>query len=135
MSGLARKRDLRDHARLAAHEAAHVVAELAVPFLPAVADEAADLVQPGRVPGLGDQLDAGETGVRLDVPEHRRIAHRRAGLVAREDRGEIEPEAVDVHLLDPVAQAVDDQPAHDRMVAVQRVARAAVVGVARPVGL
>ena len=43
----------------------------AVPLLPAVADEAADLVQPGGIPRLGDELGAGEHGVGLDVPEHR----------------------------------------------------------------
>ena len=57
------------------------------------------------------------TGSRLDVPEHRRVGHRLAVLVARQDRREVEAEAVDVHLLDPVAQAVEDQPADDRAVA------------------
>jgi hypothetical protein len=55
--------------------------------------------------------------------------------VARQDRGEIEPEAVDVHRLHPVAEAVDDHPPHDRMVSVERVAGAGVVGVARAVVL
>ena len=49
--------------------AADVVAEAAVPLDPAVADEAADLVQAAGVPGLGDQLRAGQDRVGLDVPE------------------------------------------------------------------
>ena len=113
------------------HEAAHVVAEPAVPLLPGVADEAADLIEAGRVPRFGDQLGAGQQRIRLDVPEHRRVRQRMARLVARQDRREIEAEAVDVHLGHPVAQAVLDQPAHDRLVGVQRVAAAGVVGVAR----
>ncbi len=47
--------------------------------------------------------------------------------VAAEDRGEVEAEAVDVVVGRPVAQAVEHQVAHDRVVAVQRVAGAAEV--------
>ena len=122
-----------DRAVVAAEEAADIVAEAAVPFLPAVADEAADLVQAGGVPRLGDELRAGQHRVRLDVPQHRRVRHHVARLVAVQDRRQIEAEAVDVHLLDPVAEAVDDHPADDRMIGVERVAGAAVVGVARAV--
>ena len=60
---------------------------------------------------------------------------RDARRVAREDRREVEPEPVHVHLLHPVAEAVHDHPAHDRVIGVQRVARAGVVGVARAVFL
>ena len=49
--------------------------------------------------------------------------------LARERRGEVEAEAVDVHLRDPVAQAVHDQLQHARMQHVQRVAAAGVVHV------
>src|SRR6516225_4899166 len=35
----------------------------------AVADKIPNLVETGRVPGLGDQLDIGEDGVGFDVPE------------------------------------------------------------------
>ena len=118
-------------ARLAAEEIADVVAEPAVPFLPGVADEAADLVQPGRVPRLGDQLGARQRRVRLDVPQHRRVRQRMAGRIARKNRRQVEAEAVDVHFFDPVAQAVHDHPPDDRMVGVERVAAAGVVGVAR----
>ena len=120
----------RDGAVVAAHEGTHVVAEVAVPLLPAVADEVADLVQAGGVPRLGDQLGAGEHGVGLDVPQHRRVGQRVALLVAREDRREVEAETVDVHHLDPVVQAVEDQPAHDGVVGVERVAAAGEVLVA-----
>ena len=53
--------------------------------------------------------------------------------IAREDRRQIEPKAVHVHLLDPVAETVDDHAADDGMVGVERVAAAAVVGIARAV--
>ena len=114
---------------------AHVVAEPAVPLLPGVADEAADLIEAGGVPRLGDELRAGERRIRFDVPQDRRVGHRMARRIARQDRREVEAEAVHVHLLDPVAQAVDDHAADDRMVGVERVAAAGVVGIPRPVAL
>ena len=69
-------RDPRHRARLAAEEVADVVAEPAVPLLPAVADEAADLVETRRVPRLGNELRARERRIRLDVPQHRRVRQR-----------------------------------------------------------
>ena len=42
------------HAPVPLEEPAHVVAEVPVPLGPALADKAAHLVQPGRVPRLGD---------------------------------------------------------------------------------
>ena len=53
------------------------------------------------------------------------------GCIARQDRRQIKAEAIDVHFLDPVAQAIDNHPPHDRMIGIQRVAAAGVVGVPR----
>ena len=50
-----------------------------------------------------------------------------AAAVAAEDAGQVEAEAVDVHVADPVAQAGHDQVADDRMVAIDRVAAAGEV--------
>ena len=69
------------------------------------------------------------SGVRLDVPEHGRRRHGVAGRIAREDRGEIEPEAVNMHLADPIAQAIDNHPANNGMIGVERVTTPAVVGI------
>ena len=66
----------RHRAVVAFQETPDVVAEPAVPFLPGVADEAADLIEPGGIPRLGDQLGAGEQRIRLDVPEDRRVGQR-----------------------------------------------------------
>ena len=128
-------REGADRTVVALPEPAHVVAKPAVPLLPGVADEAADLIEPRRVPGFRDQLGAGEQGIRLDVHHDRRIGQRIAAFVARENRREIEAEPVDVHLGNPVAEAVLDHPADDRLVGVERVAAARVVGVLRPVVL
>ena len=48
-------------------------------------------------------------------------------LLARQRRGQVEPEAVDVHFGDPVAQAVHDEVQHDRMRGVEGVSRSCVV--------
>ena len=69
--------------------------------------------------------------VRLDIPEDRRVRHRMPRVVAGQDRRQVEPKAVDVHLLDPVAQTVHDHPADDRLVSVQGIPATGIVGVSR----
>src|SRR5215469_7302607 len=107
--------------RIPRDKAADIVAEAAVPFLPAVADESPDLIETGGVPGLGDQLGTGEIRIRLDVPRGRGIFERAAAFIPGQDCGEVEAEPVDMHLGNPVAQAVEDHAAHDRLIGVQRV--------------
>ena len=55
------------------------------------------------------------------------------GVGASHDGAQVKPEAVHVHLHHPVAQRVQHKLAHDRVVAVQRVAAARVV-VVLPLG-
>src|SRR4029077_2815945 len=59
-------------------KAPHVVSEPSVPLLPTVPDEVADLVEPGGVPGLGNELAAGERRVGFNVPQYRRMRHHLA---------------------------------------------------------
>jgi hypothetical protein len=122
-----------DRAFFAAKEAAHIVAEASVPFLPAVAGEGAHLVEARGIPRFGDQLRPRQRRVGLDVPQHRRARHHRARLVPLQDRRQIEPEAVHVHRVDPVPEAIHDHPPHDGVIGVERVPGAAVVRVARAI--
>ena len=69
--------------------------------------------------------------VRLDIPEDRRVRHRSPRVVAGQDRRQVEPKAVDVHLLDPVPQTVHDHPADDRLVSIQSIPATGIVGVSR----
>ena len=95
--------------RLAAPEVAHRVAVDAVPLAPEDR-EVADLVAARPdVPRLGDQLHLGQDRVLVDDVEERREPVDVVEL-ARERRGEVEAEAVDVALDDEVAQRVHDQP-------------------------
>ena len=121
----------RYRAVVAFQETSHIVAEPAVPLLPSVADEASDLIESCGIPRLCNQLGAGQQRVRFDVPENGRVRQRATLLVARQDRREIESESVHMHLRHPVTQAVLDQAAHDRLVGIERVATAGVVGVSR----
>ena len=122
-----RERELGD-ARLPAPEVAHDVAVDAVPLAPQHR-EVADLVAAGAdVPGLGDELDLREDRVLVDGVEERAQAVDVVEL-AGQRAGEVEAEAVDVALADPVAQRVHDQPQHAGVAGVERVARARVVHV------
>ena len=95
------------------------------------ARELADAVAVHRdVPRLGDQLHVPQHRVLADggqqVPGHVDVV---AGAGQR--RHQVEAEAVDVHLGDPVAQRVQDQPQHHRVLGVDGVAAAGDV----PVGV
>ena len=60
--------DAPDRSRIAAEEVADIIAEPPVPFFPGVADEAADLVEPGLVRRLGKLLGPGESRLRIRCP-------------------------------------------------------------------
>ena len=61
------------------------------------------------------------------------VAKRAVGP-AGQHGGQVEPEAVDVHLRDPVAQALEDQRPGADAGAGQRIAAPGVVAVHRPAG-
>ena len=118
------------HAEIASPVAADVIAVVAVPLGPPLRGERADLKRASRVPGLGNDLCVGEHGVFGDQLDHRRIGHQLALPVAAENRRQIEAEAVDVIVVHPMPQAMEDHLADDRVVAVDGIAAAGVVLVA-----
>ncbi len=120
------RRQLRHAPIVSPPEAADGVAVLAVPLRP-LGGEVADLVAAlAEVPGLGDELDLRQHRVLVnDVEERAQLVDR--VQLARERAREVEAEAVDVHLEDPVAQAVHDELQHARAAHVERVARAGEV--------
>ena len=67
--------------------------------------------------------------VFADRLHHRRIGDQVALAVAAEDRRQVEAEAVDVIVVDPMAEAMEDHLADDRMVPIERIAAAGVVAV------
>ena len=117
-----------DQPVFAAQEAADVIAEMTVPFRPAPPGrEAPHLVEPGGVPGLGDQLGVGQDRIVGDAFDQRGIGQHRSVASPPQDGGEIETEAVDVHLGDPIMQTLQDQISHVGMVTVNGVAAAGIV--------
>ncbi len=120
--------DRGDQPKITAHEAADIVPEARVPLGPTGSREGASQLLQTSVPRLGDQANVGQGGIGGDIAKDRWIFEVDFPVgPPREDRCEVKAEAIDVHLLDPVTQAVQDHLAHVPVHAVQRVARARVV--------
>ena len=104
------------------------VAIAAIPLRPANR-KVADLIAAGPdVPRLGDELDVRERRVLMnDVEERRELVD--VVQLAREHRREVEPEAVDVHVIHPVAQRIHDELDRARVLHVETVAGAGEVRV------
>jgi hypothetical protein len=115
---------------IAAKKAADIVTKAPVPLPPTIAYKTSHLIEASCVPRLGHHFRAGKRGSEsvsqrtgaFDIgwPEESRARIRR----------EVKTETVDMHFLYPVAEAVKDHPANNRMVCVQSVAGTAVIGVA-----
>ena len=115
---------IRQGAGPAAPEVADAVTVPAVPLAPHVGEAAQVIaVRLADVPRLGDQLHVRYQRILRDEVEESRDAVERAVLASQRD-GEVEPEAVDVHLAHPVAERVHHQPQADWGVDVEAVARA-----------
>src|SRR5260221_9975719 len=124
---------LRQDAFIATPEAARAVAEAIIPFGPAGPEIAELIAIRSDVPRLGYQLDAREHGILAP-----RIEKAAAGIetlsLASKRRAQIETEAVDMHVEDPIAQAVHDHLEHARMAQIERIAGAGIVDVTAQVG-
>jgi hypothetical protein len=97
--------------------------------VPAVTNKAPDLIKAGGIPCLRYHLGARKNWIRLDVPNDRRPGHRRSGLIAREDGGEIKAEPVYVHVCNPITETVQDHSAHNWLIGIQSIAGAGVIRV------
>ena len=113
---------------LAPPEVAHRVAVLAVPLRPQGREVAHLVAAVAQVPGLGDELDLADHRVLLDEVEEGRQPVDVVEL-AGQGGGQVEAEAVDVHLDHPVAQRVHDQLQHVGVAHVEAVAGAGGVEV------
>ena len=111
---LIRVANSRGHAAVALPESPHCVAILAVPLAPQHG-KVADLVAAfAEIPRFGDELHLAEHWVLVnDVEERAQLVD--FVQLAGQRAGQIEAEAIDVHLDDPVAQAVHDELQHARV--------------------
>src|SRR3974390_2005428 len=114
-------------AGIALPEAAHGVAEPAVPFGP-VHREIAHLVRVA-VPGLSDQDRATQDRILRHGLEETGAGSESAVVAAPEHGSQVETEAVNLHRLRPVPQRIHDQPDDSRAVEVEAVATAGPVHV------
>jgi hypothetical protein len=80
------------------------------------------------VPRLGDKLHLREHRV-LPAGVQESAALVEAVRLARQDGGQVEAEAVDAHLLRPVAQRIRHHLQHARMAEVHRVSGAGIIDV------
>src|SRR4051812_6887518 len=102
------RRQLRQLAFVAFPEGPDRVAIAVVPLGPS-GGEASDLISARTaIPGLGDELDLAEERILPAGVEKASILVK-AMRLPRQDRCKIEAEAVDMHLLRPITQAVRDQ--------------------------
>ncbi len=119
-------RQLAELPLVAAPVGPHRVAEPVVPFRPA-RRKAAHLIAPrADVPGLGDQLDAGEHRI-LPAAVEEAAALVEAMRLAAEDGREIEAESVDPHFRGPVAQAVHHHLQDARIGEIEGIAGSGIV--------
>jgi len=87
------------------------------------------LIEAGGIPGFGNELGARESGIGVNVRRGPGIGENIAGGIAGQDGSEIEAKTVNVHFLDPVAQAVHDHAAYNGIIRIEHVSRAAEIGV------
>ena len=107
------------------------VAKLVVPFVERVR-KCPQLIAAGAdIPRFGNQLDACQNRVLPDRIQKAAIWVK-AVTLAPQNGGQIEPEAVDMEGLDPIAQAVHHHAQHHRMGQIQRVSCAGIIHVISP---
>ena len=97
------------------------VAKAVVPFQPAVGELAQLVATLANVPGLGDELHCGQHGVLRQRLEQRAVPVE-PSLGAAQHGCQVKTKAVHVHVLNPVAQAVQHKLHHARVRHVQRIA-------------
>mmetsp|Transcript_94450 Transcript_94450/g.291169 ORF Transcript_94450/g.291169 Transcript_94450/m.291169 type:complete len:294 (+) Transcript_94450:1174-2055(+) len=121
------------HAPVALDEPPHRVAELAVPLReargPAGRELSHEVPAIAAVPGLSDELHVLQEGVVHQPANKGRVVGDFPVYATRERGREVEAEAIDAHLNGPIAEAFADPLRADRVVGVDRVPAAGVVGV------
>ena len=116
----------RRGSRFAPPEIAHGVAKLIIPLAPA-GRKAADLISAGTdIPGLGDQFDGGENRILAARLQETALIVEAIGF-PRQNCAQIEAEAIDMRLLDPVAQAVGNHLEDATMRDIQGVSGAGII--------
>src|SRR6202012_761786 len=125
-------RELPDLAAGPATESAHGIPVAIVPFRPACRKMAELISAQPQIPRLRDQFDIGERGLGAQGLEECRVRVETVAIPP-EHRRQVKSKSVDMHLLDPVLQAIHDEGAYSRVLAIDRVAAAAQVFIEAPI--
>ena len=113
---------------IALPEFAHAIAVLAVPLGPLHRKVAHLVAAFANVPRFGNQFHLRDYRILVDgVEKCGQFAH--FVQAARQGRGQVKAKTIHVHLRDPVAQAVHDQPQRARVEHIDGISRAGVIHV------
>jgi hypothetical protein len=120
----------RDLALVAANETSDIVAKRAVPLRPVGTGESAAELVAAEIPGLCNEPDVAQRRIGPDRGDERRIAEvdRPVGSPG-EDRGQVEPKPVHMHLVHPVPQAVENERSNETVVRPDDVAGPGIIAV------
>ena len=116
-----------EHPIIAAPETPDIISVPAVPLRPAAFGEAPDLIRSGGIPRLGDDFHVSQDRVLGDPFQKRGIGQQLAGAVPAENRRQVKPESIDMHLDHPITERGQDVVSHHGMVGVDGVAGSRVV--------
>ncbi len=122
------RREFAQEARITAPKATERVAGAAVPLAKGRGESPELVAVLAQIPGLRDQLDSTQHWILMERRQPPRAPIKRA-VITGQGRRKIEAKAVDLHLLDPIAQAVHHQAQGLGMAEIQAVAAATRVGV------
>src|ERR1700745_383639 len=99
--------ELGDQSRITFDETANVIAKAPVPLQPRYAGKSTAELISACVPWLRDQPQLAQLWISGNFSEDRSMSPvERSVRIAAEDRGEIEAEAISLHLTFPITQAV-----------------------------
>ena len=124
-------RQVRHHPRIAPPKAAKGIARAVVPFGKGRGICPQLIAARPNIPRLGDQFNPRQNGVlpqRIKKPAARIKAMR----LAPQNRGQIKPKPIDMHLLHPIAQAIHNQAQRGGMGGIQGVSRARIIHIIAP---
>ncbi len=110
----------------------HAIAKAIVPFRPQGGEMSGLVAARANIPGFGDELDGRQNGILMDGVE-KAAARVEGRMLAPQRDGQVESEAIDVHFLNPVAEAVQGHFQHLGLREVERVAGTGEVDVPAPV--
>ena len=118
-----------DHASVTAPVAPNVIAVATVPLCPTQIAERPDLVSTRSIPRFGDDFGVRQHRILSNQIHQRWVRHQVPVAIARKDARKIKSEPIDMVVMYPMSQAMENELAANRMVAIECVTATGVVAV------